>query len=151
MKNKWMNRCHLLVLPFLVTGLAGCTFENGTEIETEYFTVNKRDWQWNGDYGRYECIIDYPALSTAIYESGTVLGGVFIIESDANGEYEVLKTLPYVATIPNGNNTYTRTTSFDIAPGQITFYIQSSDLKNSPDDTANYEFKITLIWEQDHR
>jgi hypothetical protein len=135
-----------------MAGMVGCSVENGTEIETENFTVNLRDWQWNALYRRYECIINYPELSGGIYERGTVVGGVYIREKDQKGDvYEVLKSLPFLESIPHIDGPYTRTISFDIAPRQVTFYIQSSDLSDSTDDLGNYEFKITLLWEQKFR
>ena len=137
------------MLLLLVAGIGGCTIENETEIETEVFRVNQRDWKWNAAYQRYEYIVNYPELSRGIYEEGTVLGGVFVTESDAAGEYEVLKSLPFVETLPYQNRAYTRTISFDIAPGQVTFYIQSSDLSDSTGDLGSYDFKITLIWEEE--
>ncbi|MDR0765336.1 MAG: hypothetical protein LBF09_00150 [Odoribacteraceae bacterium] len=144
MKNKWIKQCLILAL---AAGTAGCTLENETEIETAFFQVKQRDWTWNTAYNRYERVINYPELGQAIYEKGSVQGGVFIIERDANGEYEVLKNLPFVESIPYQNRSYTRTISFDIAPGQITFYIQSSDLSNDASDLGDFEFKITLLWE----
>ena len=142
MKSKWM------ILLSLVVTLAGCTIENGTETETKVFKVNQRDWTWNSIYQRYEYIFDYPELSRGIYEEGTVLGGVFVLEVDHAGkEYEVLKSLPFVESIPHSNGSYTRMISFDIAPGQVTFYIQASDLARSEVDLGTYEFKITLLWE----
>jgi hypothetical protein len=59
--------------------------------------------------------------------------------------------LPYVESLPYQNRSYTRTISFDIAPRQVTFYIQSSDLSDAEIDLGTYEFKITLVWERDHR
>jgi hypothetical protein len=147
-----MKRWRLATVVALAAGMAGCSFENGTEIETVIFKVHERDWQWNALYNRHECIINYPELGRGIYEEGTVLGGVFVIEEDRDGDtYEVLKTLPFVESIPYQNKSYTRTISFDIAPGQVTFYIQASDLGDSTDDLGTYEFKITLVWEEDDR
>ncbi|MDR1414656.1 MAG: hypothetical protein LBI96_02505 [Odoribacteraceae bacterium] len=151
MKTKETKRRNFLLLALVAASMAGCTFENGTEIETAEFTVYRRDWQWNSDYNRFECIMDYPELGTGIYRDGTVLGAVYILESDGNGEYEVLKTLPFTESLPYNNRSYTKTMSFDIAPRQITFYIQSSDLSSDEGDLGTYTFKITLIWERDSR
>jgi hypothetical protein len=141
-----------LLLASFAALAAGCTFENGTEIQTEHFTVKQRDWQWNNDYKRYEYIFDYAGLGRDIYEEGTVLGGVYVNEVDpGGGTYEVLKTLPYVESFPYQNRSYTRTISFDIAPRQVTFYIQSSDLSDDEGDLGTYEFKITLVWERERR
>ncbi|MDR2414291.1 MAG: hypothetical protein LBD64_04815 [Odoribacteraceae bacterium] len=148
MKSKWIKQCLFLAL---AAGMAGCTIENSTEIETRFFPVAQRDWKWNASYKRYERIVDFPELSQGIYEKGTVLGGVFILEQDANGEYEVLKSLPFVQSIPYQNRSYTRTISFDVAPGQVAFYIQSSDLADDPNDLGNFDFKITLVWEETRR
>lgn len=119
----------------------------------------KSDWEWiqipgNPDAGRYQAIYDIPELSEKIYESGAVLGYVFI---GKQGVDEVQKLLPFLYTYPITNEkeevigAYTETISFDVqfAPNKnsnIAFYIQASDLVRADDYLTDYNFRIVMIW-----
>ncbi|MCD8184983.1 MAG: hypothetical protein LUD68_00540 [Rikenellaceae bacterium] len=157
----WIGTGALTLL--LSAGLSSCEgdkhyYEVGADLYTEIISVQPRDWSWNAQYERYEAIFDWDEIDRYMYLKGSVTAGVYVTETAyENGrpyDYEVLRSLPFVHTYYDGNNNeiYTRTIGFDIGyaspPGQITFYIQDSDLREFGTPTATYRFKVTLIWRQ---
>lgn len=132
-----------------------CSDDTGADFFTDTFTVRASDWEWNDAFGRYEYVFQYRGINQFTFEYGTVTGGVFITERDANNRpFETIKTLPFVqsysetVTIDGQPTvvTYTETISFDYAPGSIAFYVQASDLDSTPQYLQNYTFKINVFY-----
>ncbi len=145
----------LLLLSTLAFVCCDSTISGDTEMLTETFTVDERDWEWNDEYRRYEYVFsDFYALDEATYWYGSVSAGVFMTETshDNQGpfEYQVLRNLPFVHSYMDGVP-YTETIGFDISapsgpyPGSIMFYIQASDLSRTDDYLTDYTFKVTLF------
>ena len=138
-----------------MTGLTGCEFNEyhtGAGMETTKFTVLGNDWVWNQRYSRYEYTFDWNEIDEYMFEQGVVTAGVYITEfyDNSNQTYEVLRSLPFVHTHPNRTGTFTQTIGFDISypSREITFYIQSSDLSSISPILDNYQFKVSIFWEQ---
>lgn len=176
MKNDIMKRVRrLAVLPLMALVVAvsffGCSDKKyyeeyyvteGTQILTKFYTIYLRDLVWNNEYSRWEYIAAFNELTEEKYEQAVVQAGVFIDEKDyynPNLSNETLKTLPYLRSyMINGDpdDTFTETISYDISPGSIAFYVQASDLDNTPPNlndgmpfnTQKYEFKVSIIWEE---
>lgn len=141
---------------FIMLLCSGC-WEKGVQSETYWFTVQKSNdervenrWTWDDVTGRYECVFYFPELSGDVYNYGVVTAAVETWES---WDFVSLKTLPYVRTYydEQRRTNYTETISYDISnnPGTICFFIQT----NKPDEIAgllsNYDFKVTLLWDED--
>lgn len=125
-----------------------------TQWEIVPYEVKNTDWQWNAQERRYEAIYDLPELNESIYESGAVLGYIFL---GKQGEDEVQKILPYshtyYGTDDQGNitETFTETISYDVmyaagGKSSVAFYIQASDVYKDPEAPITYNFRIVLIW-----
>lgn len=141
----------------LFAGFTSCEdnyYQTGADMETYFITVKPGEWTWNSEFKRYENIRDWGLMDQYMYERGSVAAGVYITETDGNGTYEVLRTLPFVHSYRYWDANlqqyipYTETFSFDISEhGQITFYIQHSDLSDEVIINQPYEFKVTLFWQ----
>jgi hypothetical protein len=115
--------------------------------ETYFFDTKNATWAYNKSYNRYECIFDFPELTSKAYEYGTSSAYVFINEITPNGNiYETQKPLPYSQTVVNfSGQLHTETISYDCSPSLVCFYIQTSDLKDVV--LRDYQFKVTLIYD----
>ncbi|MFV0538228.1 MAG: hypothetical protein ACK5M3_12795 [Dysgonomonas sp.] len=148
---------------FSTIGFTGCgddiTEEHyyvGSEIITRDYNVKKSEWVWNSVYNRYECTKNVPEINEALYEYGTIVGTIYVIEEDDSGvTYEVQKNLPFVQTYRDLAVPYTEMISFDIFYGNgtnpsITFFIQTSDgAPATPKFPDVYYFKLALIWDSE--
>lgn len=143
-------------------GFSGCgdkiteEYYVGAKVITRDYEVKKAQWEWNSVYNRYECIKNVPEIDKRLYEYGTIVGTVYIIEKDgAGGTYEVQKNLPFVQTYNDLSAPYTKMISFDIFYGDgtnpsVTFYIQTSDGSGvTPVLPDVYYFKLALIWDSE--
>ena len=137
-----------LFLLFAATALTSCDRYDDDNMQvdmlTKRFTVRARHWEWNESYRRLEYIYNWDEIDRYMYEKGSVSCGVFVRE----GEYEFLRSLPFVQTYTDHGEVFTRTMSYDIVPGSIAFYIQDSDLAYLDGATQDYTFKITLFWRE---
>jgi len=128
----------------------------GPDMGTDTYTVRSQDWTWNSFHRRYEYIFfDASWLDEDMYWDGLVTAAVHLTESgvDDQGAYEnkVLRNLPFVHSYNEAGprNAYTETIGFDIGEpsaggrGSIMFYIQASDLNDTPDHLTSYSFKVT--------
>ena len=144
----------VLVIILLIASLfafSGCTTEEiynirGTESSVSFFIIRKNEWRWNSDFKRYEVVRRIPALDQFIFDDGTIVGSVFVTENNI----EVQKLIPFVQTYAEGAITYTETISMDfsINPSEVCFYIQASDLSDEDKYLKDYEFKVSLFWEE---
>jgi len=125
-----------------------------TQWEIVNIQVNQNDWEWNDQERRYEAIFSLPELTEFIYESGAVLGYLFLGEQGVN---EVQKMLPYVhtyySTDTGGNitETFTETISYDVmyqsgGNSDVAFFIQASDVFEDTNAPQTYNFRVVLIW-----
>jgi hypothetical protein len=125
-----------------------------TQWEIVNIQVNQNDWEWNVQERRYEAIFSLPELTEFIYESGAVLGYLFLGEQGVN---EVQKMLPYVhtyySTDTGGNitETFTETISYDVmyqsgGNSDVAFFIQASDVFEDTNAPQTYNFRLVLIW-----
>ncbi|MDR1756783.1 MAG: hypothetical protein LBR65_07505 [Culturomica sp.] len=134
----------------LVLAATGCNLEeDSVEIVTEHIFVNYRDWAWNDFYARWECLVEWPYLTEDVYNEATVIGSVYVNETDANDRvYTTSKNLPFVHTFQDDNyRIFTETISFDVSPGTLCFYVQNDDLDSRREPVQDeYEFKVTAIW-----
>ena len=158
MKNKAirLGKYATLFLMLLLVGYS-CSDDNPvidfqeTQWKIVNITVKKADWKWDSNLERYDAVYNLPELTQFIYESGAVLGYVFIGQQDKN---EVQKTLPFIHTYydkdDDGNDfLYTETISFDFqygSPSTVAFYIQGSDLGKDDFNLADYNFRLVLIY-----
>ncbi len=121
----------------------------GTDMVTDYFTVEKNAWKWvpspaTDVAGRFECTLDYDKMDGYMIDEGGIQSHVFVNE---NGN-EFLKPLPFIQTYVDRQYDYEETISCDYELGKITFFIQSSDPAIAPGLPGRYVFKITLFWRE---
>lgn len=85
-----------LIIVFGLTGFTGCgddvteQYYVGAEVITRDYSVEKDQWGWNEVYNRYEYIISVPEIDERLYEYGTIVGTIFVVEDAVGGgTYEV--------------------------------------------------------------
>lgn len=125
-----------------------------TQWEIVNIQVNQNHWEWDDQERRYEAIYSLPELTEFIYESGAVLGYLFLGQQGVN---EVQKMLPYVhtyySTDTGGNitETFTETISYDVmyqsgGNSDVAFFIQASNVFKDTNAPQTYNFRLVLIW-----
>lgn len=149
----------LLLSAGLFTSCDGDTYYTGADMYTETISVEPKNWEWNPVYNRWDAVFDWSEIDSYMYEHGSLVAGVYITETgvdDYGNEftYESLKSLPFVHSYYDSKNDkfFTRTIGYDISlpptpPGQITFYMQDSDL-NEFQKPGVFDFKVTIFWRQ---
>lgn len=117
-----------------------------SDMWTDYFTVDERDWSWNSSYNRMEYFYRWDEIDDYMFEKGDVDCSVFIQE----GNEEVLHELPYVSSWYDDEREkfFTQTISFATLEDGILFYVQASDLRETTPG-QDLQFKITLFWAED--
>ncbi|MFV0535925.1 MAG: hypothetical protein ACK5M3_00970 [Dysgonomonas sp.] len=170
MKTRLCKLLMVSLVAVLALGTTGCTKEyytdeyiteeyyvdetyiTGSRVVTIPYEVKKAEWIWNDTYHRYECTKTVSKIDEALYETGTVVGTIYIMEDDGTGNFfEVQKTMPFVQTYKDLAVPYTEMISFDIFYGttsSVTFYVQASDGSDvTPVLLDTYYFKLALIWD----
>lgn len=140
----------ILVIVLLIASLfsfSGCTTEEiynirGTESSVVFFNIRKGEWVWNSKLRRYEAFGDIPTLNRFIFDNGSIVGTVFVDEDNV----DVQKLLPFVQTYAEG--VISISMDFSLDPSLVCFYIQASDLINKDRYLKDYEFKVSLFWEE---
>ena len=136
----------------LLTGLAffatSCSDKNDDIVETawnvENIPVNASDWNWNSANGRWEAVKQLDFINEFIYESGAVIGYVFISENNKEVQYQ----LPHTINIVDGEAVFTETIDyhFDFKTSRVTFLIKPSDSFQDSNAKVTYNFRIVMIW-----
>lgn len=149
---------YLIISLVAATGFSACgddvteEYYTGSEVITQTYTIEKDDWEWNPVYNRYEYIKNVSIIDKDLYEYGTIVGTVFVVEEDGKGgTYEVQKNLPFVQTYTDLTVPYSEVISFDIFygnPSSVTFYIQATDGTTHSPYLADYTFKVAYIWDR---
>lgn len=149
--KKYMKKLFGAICMTLI--MYSCTFnDSDLEIESYFFDTKNTTWVYNKNYNRYECVFNFPELTSAKYENGSHNGYVFINEIATNGNaIEVQKPLPFSQTVISlSGYLHTETINYDLSfgsPSTVCFYIQTSDLKDV--FLRDYQFKITIVHDRD--
>lgn len=121
-----------------------------TEWNIENFTVKASDWSWNSNLNRWENVRKLKYIDEFIYESGAVIGYIFIGTQDID---EIQIQLPYIQSylVKNDqgelfNFTETIGSEYSYLTNSITFFIEPSDGFQDPGAKQNYNFRIVMIW-----
>ena len=128
--------------------MTSCSDSNDDIIETawnvENISVNASDWTWNPAEERWEAGKQLDFIDEFIYESGAVLGYIFITENNREVQYQ----LPYTLNIVEGEAVFTKTIdyNFDFKTSRITFLIKPSDSFQDENAKLTYNFRIVMIW-----
>jgi len=145
---------YLVISLLAIFGVAGFTscgddvtneYYQGNILVNEYFTVKSNQWTWDDDLESYVYYAKVKALTDDVYYDGAVVASVI-----ANpGPEDRLELLPYLFTYlakdENGEwYTYTENVSCSYTPGNVIFYIQSSD-RLKWEIKEDYEFRVSLI------
>lgn len=137
-----------LLLMGVILFMTSCSDSNDDIIETawnvENISVNASDWTWNPAEERWEAGKQLDFIDEFIYESGAVLGYIFITENNREVQYQ----LPYTLNIVEGEAVFTETIdyNFDFKTSRITFLIKPSDSFQDENAKLTYNFRIVMIW-----
>ncbi|WP_165020654.1 hypothetical protein [Dysgonomonas sp. ZJ279] len=161
MKKRFSSLIKLSLVALLVLGgFSGCTkeyydvFNNttvvGTELYNGYFTVRQNQWQWNAGTQRYERYEDVREIDEFIYDNGSITVSTFLLFDDGS---EKQTALPYPQAHKIAPNvTLVENIGYEITlgnPTRICFfmqYLEGSNLVQTTDFLADYEFKVSLVW-----
>ena len=101
----------LLGIAFTSTSCSDSTkdFEE-TQWNIENFTVNASEWSWDATEKRWEATKQLKFINEFIYESGAVIGYVFIGQQGTN---EVQVQLPYVKNYVVDGNPFVETIGYE--------------------------------------
>ncbi|MDD4630727.1 hypothetical protein [Proteiniphilum sp. UBA1028] len=130
--------------------LSSCSDSSDDIVETQWeiqpYTVNASEWSWSVTNRRWEAVKQLKYIDDFIYESGAVIGYVFLGDQNVN---EVQVQLPYLKSyeLTDGSK-FTETISYEysIQTKRVTFYIEPSDGIEDPDAKVTYHFRIVMIW-----
>lgn len=117
-----------------------------TAWDIQDYTVEASQWSWKPAKGRWEAEKQLKYIDKFIYESGAVIGYVFL---GVQNENEVQTQLPYLKTyhLDNGEK-FTETVGYEYSylTNKVTFYIEPSDGIKDEDARVRYQFRIVMIW-----
>lgn len=115
-----------------------------TQWNIENFTVKASEWSWNSSLFRWEAVKQLKYIDEFIYESGAVIGYIFILENGREVQYQ----LPYTVNIVIGDEVLTETLdyNFDFKTNRVTFLIKPSDSIEDFEAKQTYDFRIAMIW-----
>ena len=135
----------MIGLIFFVTS---CSDKNEDIVETawnvESFTVDASEWSWNPLESRWQAVKQLDFIVEFIYESGAVIGYVFVTENGKEVQYQ----LPHTLNLVDGENVFTETVdyNFDFKTSRVTFLIKPSDSFQDVKAKLTYNFRILMIW-----
>lgn len=136
----------LLGVGFSATSCSDTTsdFEE-TQWNIENFTVNASEWSWNATEKRWEASKQLKYIDEFIYESGAVIGYVFLGQQGAN---EVQVQLPYIKNYVVDGAAFVETIGYEYnyQTNRVTFFIQDSESAQDTDAKVTYNFRIAMIW-----
>lgn len=155
MKNKRLTSLLSVVL-FIGTALflSSCSSSNDDIAETNWdiqqYTVNASEWSWSTVNRRWEAAKQLKYIDDFIYESGAVIGYVFLGDQNVN---EVQVQLPYVKSYleddgSGGTIDFTETIGYEYSylTNRVTFFIEPSDGFQDVNAKVTYNFRIVMIW-----
>lgn len=135
----------MIGLIFFVTS---CSDKNEDIVETawnvESFTVDASEWSWNPLESRWQAVKQLDFIDEFIYESGAVIGYVFVTENGKEVQYQ----LPHTLNLVDGENVFTETVdyNFDFKTSRVTFLIKPSDSFQDVKAKLTYNFRVLMIW-----
>lgn len=120
------------------------TYYEETQWNIENFTVEASEWNWSFDLARWEAVKQLKYIDEFIYESGAVIGYLFILENGREVQYQ----LPHTVNIVVGGEEFTETLdyNFDFKTNRVTFLIKPSDSIDDLEARQTYDFRIAMIW-----
>lgn len=137
-------------LMFLSFGFIATSCSGDDIVETEWdiqdYPVQASEWSWNPANRRWEVVKSLKYMDNYIYESGAVIGYVFLGEQNYD---EVQTQLPYLKSFRlDDGSEFTETISYEYSSltKRVTFYIQPSDGIQDTAAKAYYQFRLVLIW-----
>ena len=145
------------LFPYLFAGLlfvgigffaSSCSDDDITETawDIQDYEVNASEWSWNPAKRRWEVVKQMKYIDEFIYESGAVIGYVFL---GVQNQDEVQTQLPYtISILLDDGSVFTETVGYEYSSltNRVTFYIQPSDGIQDTAAKAYYQFRLVLIW-----
>ena len=132
----------------LVFFVSSCSDKNEDIVETawnvESFTVDASEWSWNPSESRWQAVKQLDFIDEFVYESGAVIGYVFVTENGKEVQYQ----LPHTLNLVDGENVFTETIdyNFDFKTSRVTFLIKPSDSFQDVKAKLTYNFRVLMIW-----
>lgn len=141
----------LTVLLFVGISFLASSCSNDDIVETAWdiqdYEVRSSDWSWDPDLERWEAVRQMDYIDEFIYESGAVIGYVFLGEQNID---EVQTQLPYTRRVYVDNGTFFTETlgyEYSLLTKRVTFYIEPADGIEDPVAARDgYVFRLVLIW-----
>ena len=117
-----------------------------TQWDIQDYEVKASEWSWNPENERWEAVKPMKYISEFIYESGAVIGYVFL---GVQNEDEVQTQLPFTRRVFLDDGTYfTETLGYEYSflTKKVTFYIAPADGIQDTEARTPYVFRLALIW-----
>lgn len=150
MKRKLFSSLFAGLLFVSIGFFASSCSDNDDIIETKWdiqdYEVKVSDWIWNEDSERWEAEKPMKYISEFIYESGAVIGYVFL---GVQNQDEVQTQLPFTRRVYLDDGTFfTETLGYEYSflTEKVTFYIAPADGIQDTKARTQYVFRLALIW-----
>jgi len=117
-----------------------------TQWDIQDYEVKASEWSWNPSLERWEAVKPMKYISEFIYESGAVIGYVFLGVQNVD---EVQTQLPFTRRVFLDDGTYfTETLGYEYSflTKKVTFYIEPADGIQDTEARTQYVFRLALIW-----
>ena len=91
----------------------------------------------------YRCIADVPELTQYIYNNGLCI----VYRKVIDGNVEVQEPLAKIIYNEEGDGyLWEQSVVYDFSPGEIAFYVQSSDFGDESLTPPRMDFRVVLMW-----
>lgn len=124
--------------------------DNDDIIETQWdiqdYEVKVSDWSWSSENERWEAVKQMKYIDEFIYESGAVIGYVFL---GVQNQDEVQTQLPFTRRVYLDDGTFfTETLGYEYSflTEKVTFYIAPANGIQDTKARTQYVFRLALIW-----
>lgn len=124
--------------------------DNDDIIETQWdiqdYEVKVSDWSWSSENERWEAVKQMKYIDEFIYESGAVIGYVFL---GVQNQDEVQTQLPFTRRVYLDDGTFfTETLGYEYSflTEKVTFYIAPANGIQDTEARTYYVFRLALIW-----
>jgi len=97
----------------------------------------------NGLFLYWRCIADVPELTKFIYDEGLCI----VYRKTMDGKVEVQEPLTKIVFNEEANGyLWQQAIVYDFSPGEVAFYVQSSDFGDENNRPPRMDFRIVMIW-----
>lgn len=136
----------IVSIGFFISSCSDNNDINETQWDIQDYEVRASEWSWNPAFERWEAVKQMDYIDEFIYESGAVIGYVFL---GVQNQDEVQTQLPYTRRAYLDDGTFfTETLGYEYSflTNRVTFYIEPADGIEDSAAKVGYFFRLVLIW-----